>query len=116
VRITILETLDDPLFFDSAFDGPTRRARRVFLAALFGLPTSADELELYRAHTGRESAPIEAVSEAFEIIGRRGGKSRVAALVAVYLACFRTYALAPGERGVVVVIAGDRRQARVILR
>jgi hypothetical protein len=52
------------------------------------------------------------------VIGRRGGKSRVLALVAVYLACFRDYVpyLAAGEVATVAVIAADRRQARVIFR
>lgn len=38
--------------------------------------------------------------------------------MALYLACFRDYrqVLAPGERGVVMVIASDRRQARVVKR
>src|SRR5262245_35659161 len=51
-------------------------------------------------------------------MGRRAGKSRIAALIATYLATFRDYTeiLAPGERGVVMVIAADRRQARVVLR
>ena len=42
----------------------------------------------------------------------------IAALVAVFLACFRDYRkiLAPGERGTVMVIAADRRQARVVFR
>jgi len=66
------------------------------------------ELELYQQHTGREAPLTAPTSEAFAIVGRRGGKSRVAALVAVWLACFRAYDLAPGERGVVMVIAGDR--------
>jgi hypothetical protein len=34
----------------------------------------------------------------------------------VFLACFRRYTLAIGERGVVMVIAADRRQARVVFR
>ena len=41
------------------------------------------------------------------------------ALVAVYLACFRSYReyLAPGERATIMVIsAADRKQARVIVR
>ena len=52
------------------------------------------------------------------MVGRRGGKSRIAALVAVYLACFRDYrrVLARGERGHVMVLAADRRQARVVFR
>ena len=44
--------------------------------------------------------------------------SRIAALIAVYLACFRDYAdkLAPGEMGTLAVIAADRRQARTVMR
>ena len=41
-----------------------------------------------------------------------------AALIAVYLACFRDYSsvLAPGERGILMVISQDRQQARVVHR
>src|SRR5262249_48873680 len=37
-------------------------------------------------------------------------------LIAVFLACFRDYSklLAPGERAVVLVLASDRRQARIV--
>src|SRR5262249_16225796 len=46
------------------------------------------------------------------------GKSRMAAAVAVYLACFRDYraVLAPGERGTLALIAADRQQARTVFR
>jgi phage terminase large subunit-like protein len=49
------------------------------------------------------------------VVGRRGGRSRIAALIAVFLAAFKSYReiLAPGERGVVMVLAADREQARV---
>ena len=52
------------------------------------------------------------------VVGRRGGKSLIASLVAVYLACFKDYSkqLAPGERGTLMIIAADRRQARIIIR
>lgn len=52
------------------------------------------------------------------MVGRRGGKSRIAALVATYLACFQDYTaiLAPGERATIMVIAADRKQARVVFR
>ncbi len=55
---------------------------------------------------------------AWLICGRRGGKSFVLALIAVYLACFRDYRphLAMGERATIVIVAADRRQARVIFR
>jgi hypothetical protein len=43
-------------------------------------------------------------------------QGRMAALMAVWRACFRDYhtILAPGEQGVVMVLAADRRQARVV--
>ena len=52
------------------------------------------------------------------MIGRRGGKSFTLALIAVFLAAFRDWRpyLAPGERATIMVIAADRRQARVIMR
>jgi hypothetical protein len=55
---------------------------------------------------------------AWIICGRRAGKSFVLALIAVFLACFHEYRpyLGPGERATIVVIAADRRQARVIMR
>ena len=49
-------------------------------------------------------------------MGRGGGKSRIAALKATEAALFKRYRFAPGERGVVMVIAADRRQARVVYR
>ena len=40
------------------------------------------------------------------------------ALIAVFLACFHEWRrhLTPGERGTVMIVAADRKQARVILR
>ena len=52
------------------------------------------------------------------IVGRRGGKSRTLALIAVYLACFRDYGpyLAAGEVATIGVLAVDKGQARAIFR
>ena len=71
-----------------------------------------------RACTGRQHLLDAPAQEAWVVVGRRGGKSRVAALAAVFLACFRDYAavLAPGERGTIMLIAADRKQARVLMR
>ncbi len=56
--------------------------------------------------------------EAWLVCGRRAGKSFVLALVAVFLAGFKDWRpyLGPGERGTVMIIAADRKQARVIMR
>jgi hypothetical protein len=52
------------------------------------------------------------------VCGRRSGKSFVMALIAVYLACFRDYRpfLAAGEKATIMIIAADKKQARVVLR
>jgi len=99
-------------------DRATWAAWRAFLCALFALPMSEGEAEMFRGCTGRATLPLAAFVEAWLICGRRAGKSFVLALVAVFLACFRDYAtyLGPGERATVMVIATDRKQARVIFR
>jgi phage terminase large subunit-like protein len=52
------------------------------------------------------------------IVGRRGGKSLVLATIATYLATLVDWRphLADGERGTIMCIAADRRQARTIYR
>jgi hypothetical protein len=117
--ITILDTMTDRALFGRWFQGESWKAWKAFLAALFGLPfDDQDDAALFSKHTGRTVAPTAPAREAWVIVGRRGGKSRIAALVAVYLAAFRSYAdvLAPGEVGTLAVIAADRRQARVVMR
>ena len=119
MKPTILEALADEALFAPHFQpAESWAAWRAFLAALFALPMDDDALAVYRASTGRETPPTEPASEAWLPIGRRGGKSRVLALIAVYLATFRNWRphLAPGERGVIQVIATDRKQARSIFR
>lgn len=117
--LSIIDTIHDPQLFSPWFkDRATWAAWFVFLKALFALRMTSEELLLYRRCTGRTTAPTESAREGWLVVGRRGGKSFIVALVAVYLACFRDYSrfLAPGERGTVMVVATDRKQARVIFR
>jgi hypothetical protein len=114
---TIIEALDDPNLFGGMFDAPSWRPWRVFLAALFALPMDDDALAVYRHHTARTAPPAKPSRYAELVVGRRGGKSRILALVASYLACVldHTPYLVPGEVAVVAIIAKDRDQAKVIL-
>jgi hypothetical protein len=51
------------------------------------------------------------------VAGRRGGKSRIAALVGFWKAiAFDPTRLAPGEVGTVAIVAADRKQSRVCLK
>src|SRR4051812_23215728 len=117
---TVLDAIDDEQLFARWFrDRATWGAWHAFLAALFALPMTPDQLAIYQQCTGRTAPPQAPAREAWLCIGRRGGKSFVLALVAVFLACFHDYRcyLSPGgERGTVLIIAVDRRQARVIFR
>ncbi len=115
----IIRAINDPNLFGRWFKNPESwRSWVVFLRALFGLPMDAAEVEIFRKHTGRENCPQMPASEAWLVCGRRSGKSFIAALVAVFLACFRDYSshLAPGERATIMILAADRKQARVIFR
>jgi hypothetical protein len=89
-----------------------------FLAALFALPMTPEALLIYQQCTGRAEQPSREAVECWLVCGRRAGKSLMLALIAVYLACFGDYKkyLSRGERGTVLVIATDRRQARTIIR
>ncbi len=116
--ISIIRALNDKNLFGPYFVGDSWDRWRVFLAALFALPMTVEQAEIYRQHTGRTQLPTAPAREAALVIGRRGGKSRILALLAVYLACFRDHTkyLAPGETATVAVLATDRKQARLIFR
>jgi hypothetical protein len=116
--VNLLQALADEHLFAPLFAGASWHPWKTFLRALFALPLTGAELDLYQRHTERQAPPQQPFNEAALVIGRRGGKSRVLALVAVYLATFRDYTshLAAGEVATVAIIAADRRQARVIFR
>jgi hypothetical protein len=115
----ILDAMGDPNLFRPWFkDMKTWVAWRAFLAALFGLPMSASELVIFQQCTGRDAPPTSRVSEAWLVVGRRGGKSMILALIGAFLAAFIDWTpyLVPGETAVIPIIAADRRQARAIYR
>jgi hypothetical protein len=116
--MNIVKALSDKKLFRSCFKSlDSWGAWMVLLKALFGLPMAEGELALYRRCTGRERPPEREFRELWAIVGRRGGKSFMMSVVAVFLALFYDYKkhLSPGERGVIQVIAADRGQAQVIL-
>lgn len=89
-----------------------------FLKVLFGLEMDEAERRVFQECTGRTDVPQGGFKESWLIVGRRGGKSLMLSLIAVFLATMRDWSpyLAPGERGTIMIIATDRRQARTIFR
>jgi hypothetical protein len=116
--LSIIDVCQDPDLFGPWFKGPTWTAWFVFLRVLFGLPLDEAGLQLFRTCTGRSAPSLLGYLEVSLIIGRRGGKSLILALIAAYLACFFDWRpfLTGGERASVVIIAADRRQATVIFK
>lgn len=116
--ITIRDLMTDPALFGEQFGGDSFKAWRTLLAGFYGLPLSDDELPHWQELTGRESAPEAAHDELYMVIGRRGGKSQAAALLAVFHACFMDYSdrLSLGEVATVLCLAADRKQARAVFR
>jgi hypothetical protein len=117
--MNIIAAMHDNAVFGSHFrDKESWAAWRTFLATLFALPLSAEQLKIYRQCTGRAEPPLAPAQEGWLVCGRRAGKSFVLAVVAIFLACFRDWRryLGPGERCTVMIVAADRRQARVIMR
>jgi len=120
---TILEALTRRDLWGRSFGGSSWAAWRVVLAAIAGLPLPEDGEALYRRCTGRSRYVAQLAREAWLVVGRRGGKSLAAAFLAVYHVLRLTLLLASGALAValgevltVMLIAVDRKQARVVFR
>jgi hypothetical protein len=117
--MNILEALDDRnLLGASIRDAESWKPWRALLAAAFGLALDPYQAELFRQCTGRAEAPTVPASYLWLVIGRRGGKSFTMALIAVFLAVFKDWRkyLSPGERAIVLLVAADREQAKILHR
>lgn len=115
--MNILQAIDDRNLFAPFFPGETWRPWLAVLAALFALEPTPDDLAIFQRVAGARDWPEKPPREAFFVVGRRGGKSNISAVIAAYLAAFVDYRpyLKPGERGVVLLLAADRSQARVLM-
>lgn len=115
--IDIRTWMTDPALLGGHFGGDSFDAWRALLGGFDGQPLTAEETKTFVALTSREP-PTEALDELWMVIGRRGGKSSAAGLIATIAGVTfdRQHLLAPGEVATVMVIAEDRRQARTVYR
>jgi hypothetical protein len=91
---------------------------RSFVGTVFAIPFEEnEEYQIFRDCTDLVDQPTKKSSRVWMPVGRRGGKSRILAAISVYLGCCYDWShyLDPGELGVLLVLAADRRQARVIM-
>ncbi len=90
----------------------------VVLKTIFGLPMTTEDLVIFNRHTGRITPPEGGSKETYLIIGRRGGKSFISALITCFIACFIDFKpfITVGETLVVMCLAKDKDQARIVFR
>lgn len=116
----IVEAWESKDYFRPLFgkDLSSWKGWRTFLKALYGIPF-ADEEEhlLFTLGTLRETPAPDGYHEAYAIVGRRGGKSRISSLIAAYEAVLGGWndRVAAGERAWVFVLATDKSQAGIIV-
>jgi len=115
--MNIIQAMESKLVFRSLFkDLKTWHAWEVFLKGTFNIRMQRSERRLFCACTGLRSPYKGKIKEAWVLVSRRGGKSFISSLLAVYLACFKDWNeyLSPGERPYVFVISVTKFQARTI--
>lgn len=114
-KVAMRAALEDPELLGSLVPGDSWRPWRTILIAAMGEVLDDPERTIFKALTGRDAEPLQRVDELVAVVGRRGGKSRAAAVLAAYVAAFCDWsdALAAGERGVVLILAQNTKQAAV---
>ena len=119
--VSVVDAFTDPNLLGRSFGEDTREAWRAVLSGAFALPMSADRAALFKHLSGGRTAPQSRVRELWGVAGRRSDKTHTAAGVGVYMAAIGAELdgtlsrLTAGERGVVMILAVDRPQARVAL-
>ena len=115
--MNLLDAMTDPALFGDQYGGDSWANWRALLAGFYALDLDEQQAATFRTLTDREPLTLPA-DELWLVIGRRGGKSAAAALLAVFEAVFNDHRakLAPGEIATVMVIAADRKQARAVMR
>ena len=84
------------------------------LRAAAGLPLDDQQTQSLAAVSGGRAAPTRRVRELWAVVGRGGGKSRMAAACAVHSALLQQHKLSPGEIGFILVLSPTTQQAKVV--
>lgn len=111
-EINVTTMLDGLPWFKGAADWSAWKA---FLKAVYALPMSEREVEIYQRCTGRKDTPTKKAREVWVPTGRRARKTAIGALIGVWegLQTWSKY-LAPGERAVIPMMAKNKEDAQQI--
>jgi hypothetical protein len=115
-RVTMREALRDPALLGNILAGSSWQVWRTLLIAAMGESLNEQERVIFQKFTGRDHQPGQRVEEFVAVKGRRGGGSRAVSVLAAYITGLCQHpALVRGERGVMLIVAADQRQADVVL-
>lgn len=116
-NISIDRAMLDPNLLGAALgDANSWSTWLAVLKAAFGVELTPAELAMCAEVTGGRAPPAARVRELWAILGRRSGKSRIAAAIASYIAVFidHSASLAAGEVGTILVLAASKTQAQSV--
>jgi hypothetical protein len=115
--ITVDQALRDRLLLGAALGNANSWASWLaVLRASFGLELSPAQQTIFAQVAGGREPPTKRVQELWCVVGRRSGKSRMAAACAVYLATFVQHRLAVGEIGHVLVVSASQAQSQTVFQ
>ena len=115
-RIGLRTTLSDRNLLGTVLQGSSWFAWRSLLFAAMGEALTEEERALFQRLTQRTHEPDQRIEEFIAVIGRRGGKTRAISVIGTYIGGLCEHpSLVPGERGVVLIIAPDQKQATICL-
>jgi hypothetical protein len=115
--ITLAEAMRDPNLLGVPFQAPTFWTWHCVAKLLSGEELDEREAQLFRECTGRTKLPEGPVKNLIFLSGRRSGKDRLMSALAVFRAALAANwqeILSPGEQGVVLLLGGDKKQARIL--
>ena len=112
--IAIDWALLDKNLLGASLDVPATWARWLaVLRAAFALPMSESDCLAFKEVAGDRQPSATARQRAVGVVGRRSGKTRMAAAISTYIGAIEQHKLAPGEVGYVLLLAASRDQAKV---
>lgn len=119
--MTILEAIKDQNIFRPFLgdDLTSWRAWQIALRALYGLPIKQDQnRQLVLECTGRnaDELPKDGFKTGLFLVGRRSGKSRIAAVIGGFEALFGGHEkrLAKGESGIIPIVSPTKYQSTIV--
>lgn len=110
--VNIIECIKDPQLISDPELSP---AQDTFLRALYGLPLSEEQADIFKQCTGADYTIPRRYSEAAALCGRRSGKTRkLLSRIAIYEAVLGGHErhLTRGERGVSLIVAQSFRAGK----